>query len=65
MEHKMQKKFSELQVGEKFVVNGVEYVKTQAVKVSCCRSINAYEFANASKKHLFDGNTLVTVENNG
>jgi hypothetical protein len=61
----MQKKFKDLAIGEKFVVDGVEYVKTQTVKVSCCRSINSYESANASKKHNFDYNTLVTAENNG
>jgi len=61
----MQKRFSDLAVGEKFVVNGVEYVKTQDVRISCCRSVNSYESANASKKHNFDPGTLVTVENNG
>jgi hypothetical protein len=61
----MQKQFKDLAIGEKFVVNGVEYIKTQTVKVSCCKSINSYESANASKKHNFDPNTMVTVENNG
>ena len=61
----MQKQFKDLAVGEKFVVNGVEYIKTQTVKVSCCKSINSYESANASNKHNFDPNTIVTVENNG
>lgn len=34
-------KFSELSVGQKFKVNGTEYVKTEPQKVSCCRTNNA------------------------
>ena len=61
----MEKQFSQLAVGDKFMVNGVEYVKAVEVKVSCCKSINATASANSNQKTFFPGNTLVTVENNG
>lgn len=61
----MQKQFSELSVGDKFTVNGTEYVKMQEVRVSCCRSLNCYQTNNADQKTFFPGNTLVTVVTNG
>ena len=39
-------KFSELAVGDKFIANGTEYVKTDTVKVSCCKSVNAKQTSN-------------------
>jgi hypothetical protein len=57
----MQKKFEELVVGEKFTVNGVEYIKTEDVRISCCRSVNCYSVADSSQKGHFPGNTEVTI----
>ena len=37
----MTKNFNEVGLGSKFTVNGVEYIKINEIKVSCCRSINA------------------------
>lgn len=57
----MEKTFAELSVGDKFTVNGTEYIKTEEVRVSCCRSINCYASADASQKGHFPGNTTVTI----
>ena len=57
----MEKQFSELSNTERFTVNGVEYVKTDEVKVSCCRSINCYVATDAEQKGYFPGNTTVTI----
>lgn len=46
----MIKKFSELENGTKFTFNGTEYEKIAAVKVSCCKSINAKSTANAKQR---------------
>lgn len=42
-------KFSELNVGQKFKVNGTEYVKTEPEKVSCCRTNNALNLVDNQK----------------
>ena len=57
----MTKQFSELSVGERFTLNGVEYVKTQEVRVSCCRSINAQTIADSNNKTFIPHNTTVNV----
>lgn len=57
----MTKKFSELAVGERFTLNGVEYIKTQEVRVSCCRSVNAQLINDANNKTFVGGNTVVNV----
>jgi hypothetical protein len=57
----MNKKFSELAVGERFTLNGMEYIKTQEVKVSCCRSINAQAVNDVNNKTFVGTNTVVVV----
>ena len=42
-------KFSEVQVGQKIKFNGIEYTKTDAVKVSCCKSLNAVKLEDGQK----------------
>ena len=56
-----EKLFSDLQVGNNFTVNGVEYTKITEVKISCCKSVNAQTTANASNKTYFPNNTVVTI----
>jgi hypothetical protein len=46
----MNKPFKDLNEGEVFKYNNLEYKKIAAVKVSCCRSINAEETSNANNK---------------
>lgn len=60
----MEKKFEDLTVGQKFIVNGTEYIKTEEVRISCCRSVNCYASADANQKGHFPGDTLV-MEVNG
>lgn len=55
----MEVKLSELKPGDRFKVNGSVYVKTDEVKVSCCKSINCYLLDNNSQKTYFAPNTLV------
>jgi hypothetical protein len=57
----MEKRFEELALGDKFTVNSVEYVKTEEVRVSCCRSINCETSADNSQKAFFPGSTVVVV----
>lgn len=48
------KLFQELSVGERFIFNGQEYIKTEDVRISCCRSVNA--------KAVTDSNNVVYVQ---
>jgi len=57
----VEKKFNELNVNDRFVVNAVEYVKTETVRVSCCRSINAQEVNNAAVTTFFTEDATVQV----
>jgi hypothetical protein len=57
----MNKKFSELVVGERFTLNGTEYVKAQEVKVSCCRSVNCQSISDPNNKTYVQPSTTVTI----
>jgi len=57
----MTQTFNELENGTKFTYNGVEYEKIQAVKISCCKSINAKATANEKQRIFLTPNTEVTV----
>ena len=57
----MEKNFSELSTGTKFSVNGIEYVKTEEVRISCCKVVNAYASSDSSQKVQFSGDTKVVV----
>jgi hypothetical protein len=57
----MEKTFGELAVGDKFSVNGSEYIKTNAVKISCCQSINAHLSDNINARVFFTDNLVVVV----
>lgn len=59
----MEKKFEEVLVGQRFIVNNTEYVKTEEVRISCCRSVNCYASIDANQKGHFPGDTLVMVVN--
>jgi hypothetical protein len=53
-------KFSELAVGQKFTANGTEYVKTDTVKVSCCKSVNCQKTSD-NTKHMVQPDTTVEL----
>ncbi len=57
----MQKTFKELNLGDKFTVNNVEYVKIAEVKVSCCRSINAQAANDPNQRTFFAQGTTVEI----
>lgn len=59
----MNKLFSELGVGQEFKVPGSDtnYKKIDLVKVSCCKSFNAEDAANAANKTFFAPGTVVVV----
>lgn len=53
--------FSNLPVGSRFFLNGVEYVKIDQVKVSCCKSINAHQSNNAGQRIFLAPTTQVNI----
>ena len=55
----MNKTFGELSNGEKFSLNGKEYVKVAEVRISCCKRINAQAVSNANDKILVQKNNKI------
>jgi hypothetical protein len=58
----MNKQFKDILEGELFKHNNLEYKKIAAVKVSCCRSINAEDTTNTNNKIFIQ--PLIEVEIN-
>lgn len=58
----MKKQFKDILVDEKFKINDVEYVKINAVKISCCRSINAQQITDTNNKTFVQPLTEVDVD---
>lgn len=56
-----EKTFAEIAVGSQFFVNGIEYVKTETVRVSCCQSINAHVVNDNNARVYFQDSTTVSV----
>jgi len=56
----MNKQFGELAVGDKFIFNGIEYVKTPDVKVSCCRTVNCQSVSNPDQRTFVSVETVIT-----
>lgn len=54
--------FKDVAVGTKFTLNSIQYIKTDSVKVSCCRSINAHTSSDASQKTFVQPLTEVQVD---
>jgi hypothetical protein len=61
MENKMEKLFSELAIGTIFTFNGTMYMKTQDVRISCCKSINAVASTDSNNKIFVPPTTTVTI----
>lgn len=57
----MNKTFGELSNGDRFNLNGKEYVKVAEVRVSCCQRINAQSVNNSNERILVQSSTTVTV----
>lgn len=58
----MKKQFKDVLVDEKFKINDVEYVKINAVKISCCKAINAQQTADSNSKTFFQPLAEVEVD---
>lgn len=58
---KMNKTFGELARGTRFTLNGTEYVKTEEVKVSCCRTVNAHLVSDSNNRTYVQPTTVVVV----
>jgi len=58
----MTKQFKDLIIGQVFVFSGIEYVKTEPERVSCCKQYNAAQVGNSSQKTQIS--PLVEVETN-
>lgn len=58
----MKKQFKDIVVDEKFKIDNVEYVKINAVKISCCKSINAQQITDANNKTFVQPLTEVDVD---
>lgn len=57
----MKKEFKDITEGQTFQHNGLEFKKIPMVKISCCRSINAEECANANNRTFIPPQTEVEV----
>jgi hypothetical protein len=57
----MDKVFSEVPDGTKFILNGTEYVKVPAVRISCCQSINATNTNNRDNRIFVQPTTMVQL----
>lgn len=54
-------KFSDLEVGKKFIYNEKEYTKVAKLKISCCKSINAVNTNDKKDRVLVSDDTEVVV----
>lgn len=59
----MNKTFGELSVGDRFVFNNQEFVKTNEVRISCCRTVNACAANDSNNTVYIQPTTTVTVAN--
>lgn len=52
--------FGSLAVNSTFVYNGVNYVKTETVRVSCCKSVNAVNAQSSERVYMADDTQVQT-----
>ncbi len=57
----MGKPLSEVSVGSIFTANGTDYIKTEDIRISCCKSVNCYAVNDAAQKTYFAPSTVVSV----
>lgn len=57
----MEKNFSDVSVGGRFTMNGLDYIKTDTIRVSCCKSINAQAVNDPNNRTFVQDTTVVTV----
>lgn len=57
----VEKQFNELNTNDRFIVDSIEYIKIDTVRVSCCKSINAQRVDNAAVTAFFADDITVQV----
>lgn len=57
----MNKNFADVKVGDRFTLNGKEYVRIQDVRISCCKSVNAHAVENSGDRIFVQPTVVVTV----
>lgn len=50
--------FGSLAVNSTFVYNGVPYVKTETVRVSCCKTVNAVNSQSSERVYISDDTSV-------
>lgn len=50
--------FGSLAVNAPFIYNGVNYTKTETVRISCCKSVNAVNLQSSERVYLSDDTTV-------
>lgn len=58
----MDKPFSVLKSGEKFLLNNIKYSKIDLVKISCCKSVNCQQ-VDSNNRIFVQPNTIVKKVN--
>jgi hypothetical protein len=53
--------FGSLAVNAPFIYNGVNYVKTETVRISCCKSVNAVNAQTSERVYMADDTTVQVV----
>ena len=49
----MNKMMKDVAIGERFTLAGTEYIKTNEVRISCCKIINCEAVGNPNQKNFF------------
>lgn len=55
------KMFQELNVGDRFFLENKEYIKQQDVRISCCKTVNAYAVDNNGDRLYVQPTSMVLV----
>lgn len=55
--------FKDLNINDKFTLNGTEYIRIPDKKVSCCKILNAIEAAKPEKSLQIKPNTVLVQIN--
>jgi len=55
------KMFQEVVVGQRFFLDNKEYVKTQDVRISCCKTINATATNDSNDRIYVQPTSMVSI----
>jgi hypothetical protein len=53
------KYFRDIAVGQRFTYAGIEYLRTEVNRISCCKATNAQAVGNPSQQNYFSDDTRV------